>query len=136
MRSGRTAATTAVVLALAVFLMHLGMPVAMAAPAQHGAAMAHHAAPRDTVRPAPSMEPADHHPSVQKQTVDAVHQHEAHDCAGTVVVHKGMGAPALVAVLPRLDGAIDTSPAHRAAVARGPPPWTVLDLARLCVLRL
>ncbi|SEC58985.1 Uncharacterised protein (plasmid) [Tsukamurella tyrosinosolvens] len=133
MRSGWTAATTAVLLALAVLLMHLGMPP-MAMPS---AAAAHHGAPRD-VKGADrtAMDAADHGTAVQKQTVDAVHDHESHDCAGTVVVHKTVGAPPLVAVLPLADGAPDVTPASRAALARGPPPWAVFDLAQLCVLRV
>lgn len=136
MRSGWTAATTAVLLALAVLLMHLGMPP-MAMPSAAAAPAAHHGAPRD-VKGADrtAMDAADHGTSVQKQTVDAVHDHESHDCAGTVVVHKTVGAPPLVAVLPLADGAPDVTPASRAALARGPPPWAVFDLAQLCVLRV
>ncbi|TWS24695.1 hypothetical protein FK268_05440 [Tsukamurella sputi] len=134
MRSGWTAVTTVVLLGLAVVIMHMGIhPMSM--PASAGA-IPHHAA-RTAATGAPvSMDRADHGPSVQKQTVDAVHDHEAHDCAGTVVAHKSMGAPALVTVLPYVDGAPDPTPVAVAALARGPPPWTVLDLASLCVLRV
>lgn len=134
MRSGWTAATTAVLLALAVLLMHLGMPP-MSMPAA-SASTTHHGAPRDSATERTAMDRADHGTSVQKQTVDAVHDHESHDCAGTVVVHKTVGAPPLVAVLPLADGAVRTTPADHAAVARGPPSWTVFDLAQLCVLRV
>ncbi|MGZ9826190.1 hypothetical protein ACXYTP_04690 [Tsukamurella ocularis] len=135
MRNGRTAATTVVVVAFAVVLMHLGMPL-MAMPSAAGSSSMHHGAPPTTAPAETTMAQAEHGTSVEKQTVDAVHDHEAHDCAGTVVVHKTVGAPPLVAVLPLADGAADATPAARAALARGPPPWTVLDLARLCVLRV
>lgn len=134
MRSGWTGVTTAVLLAFAVVLMHLGMPP-MAMPAA-AASTAHHGAPRDAAVDRTAMDRADHGPSVQKQTVDAVHDHESHDCAGTVVVHKTVGAPSLVAVLPLADGAARVAPADHAAVARGPPSWTVFDLTQLCVLRV
>lgn len=134
MRSGWTGATTAVLLAFAVVLMHLGMPP-MAMPAASASAT-HHGAPRDAAVDRTVMDRADHGPSVQKQTVDAVHDHGSHDCAGTVVVHKTVGAPPLVAVLPLVDRGAPATPADLAAVARGPPSWTVFDLAQLCVLRV
>ncbi|MBS4100708.1 hypothetical protein KFZ73_05600 [Tsukamurella paurometabola] len=135
MRSGWTAATTAVLLGLGVLLMHLGVPP-MAMPTAAAGATAHHSAPRSVSAAGTSLEQADHGTSVQKQTVDAVHDHESHDCAGTVVVHKTVSAPSLVAVLPFADGAPDPTPVTLAALARGPPPWTVFDLAQLCVLRV
>lgn len=136
MRNGWTAAMTAVVLGFAVLLMHFGMaPMAMAGAAP-GGAMPHHGAPPAVDDAGRTIAQADHRPAVQKQTVDAVHQHASHDCAGVVVVHKAMGAPSLVAVLPLVDRHGGILPAVRAARARGPPPWTVLDLAHLCVLRL
>lgn len=122
----------AVVLGFAVLLMHQGvMPMGRAAMVGMSHGSAHGPAQPDVVAG-----PSDHHPTVGKQTVDAVHDHHAHECAGTVVVHKSVGAPSLVAVLPLSDGAPDTGPADRAAVARGPPPWTVLDLSQLCLLRV
>ncbi|NMD54148.1 MULTISPECIES: hypothetical protein [Tsukamurella] len=138
MRSGRAAATTAILLALAVLLMHLGMPLMAMAPAT-ASPTGHHGAPRDAAAAdegGTAADRAEHGQTVQKQTVDAVHDHEAHDCAGTVVVHKSVGAPSLVAVLPFADGAPDTSAATHAALARGSPPWTVFDLSQLCVLRV
>ncbi len=136
MRSGRTAAILAVLLPLAVVLMHLGMPP-MAMSSMPGASTAHHGASSEVkAAERTAIDRADHDTSVQKQTVDAVHDHEAHDCAGTVVVHKSVGAPPLVAVLPIVDDAGRSVPAVRGALARGPPPWTVHDLSQLCVLRV
>lgn len=139
MRSGEATATVVMLLSLAVVIMHLGMPP-MSMPAPAGAAepaTAHHGGRTAAAPTRPdTIERADHGTSVQKHTVDAVHDHQAHDCAGTVVTHKAAGAPALVAVLPYADGAPDPTPVAVAAMARGPPPWTVLDLARLCVLRI
>ncbi|KXP01303.1 hypothetical protein AXK60_03930 [Tsukamurella pseudospumae] len=122
----------AVVLGFAVLLMHQGV-IPMGHTAM--AAMSHGSpdAPADVAAVAG---PSVHHQTVEKPSVDAVHDHHAHDCAGTVVVHKSVGAPSLVAVLPLSDGTPDTGPADRAAVARGPPPWTVLDLSQLCLLRV
>ena len=121
-----------VVLGFAVLLMHQGaMPMGPAAMVGMSHGSPH--APADVAAVAG---PSVHHQTVEKPTVDAVHDHHAHDCAGTVVVHKSVGAPSLVAVLPLSDGAPDTGPADRAAVARGPPPWTVLDLSQLCLLRV
>lgn len=132
MRTGTAAMTFAVVLGFAVLLMHHGMtsigPAAMSGMA-HGSS---HGPVEVDVLAGPS----DHHPTVGKHTVDAVHDHHAHECAGTVVAHRSLGAPSLVAVLPLFDGALDTGPVDRAAVARGPPPWTVLDLSQLCLLRV
>ncbi|WP_083350805.1 hypothetical protein [Tsukamurella pulmonis] len=135
LRSGRSSATTAVVLGFAVLLMHLGMPPAAATAASVGPSATSHGMHRATPADA-AFSPAEHGTSVDKQSLDAVHDHESHDCAGTVVVHKQVAPPALVAVLPLPDGAPDVTPATRAALARGPPPWTVHDLAQLCVLRV
>lgn len=135
MRSGRGAVVAAVLLAFAVLLMHTGMPP-MAMPTASAAVPSHHGTHRATVADGPVIERADQRAQVQKQSMDAVHQHEAHDCAGTVVVHKAVGAPPLVAVLPLADGDTDTTASTGAARARAPPPWTVLGLAELCILRL
>ncbi|TWS19825.1 hypothetical protein FK529_06650 [Tsukamurella asaccharolytica] len=138
MRSGWPAISTIVVVAFAVVLMHLGVPpMAMPTAASAPGTTTHHGAPHEatTARPA-AAHAAERDASPQKQTVDAVHHHDAHDCAGTVVVHKAVGAPSLVAVLPVPDGAPGATPADRAAVARGPPPWTVLALSQLCLLRV
>lgn len=133
MRSRGVSAVAAVLLGLAVLLMHTGMPMAAGVP---GTVAVHHGAPPEAAGGGPAMDRADHQPSLRKHTVDAVHQHESHHCAGTVVVHKQVGAPSLVTVLPRFDGAPDPTPVTRAALARGPPPWTVLDLTQLCLLRV
>ena len=134
MRSGWTAIATVVLLAFAVVIMHMGMPPMPMSPS--AGAMTHHTAQAAVTTAPVSMDRADHGPSVLQQTVDAVHDHQAHDCAGTVVAHKSVGAPALVTVLPYADGAPDPAPVAAAALARGPPPWTVLDLASLCILRV
>lgn len=128
MRARTTAAIAAVLLGFAVLLMHTGAgPAGMSHPATSGHGPQH---------AAPAVDPADHHPQVEKQTVDVVHDHQAHDCAGTVVVHKSVGAPPLVAIVPVADGAVSPSPSERAALARGPPPWTVPGLSELCVFRV
>ncbi|BDH57572.1 hypothetical protein MTP03_25110 [Tsukamurella sp. PLM1] len=122
-----TAAVLAVVLGVGVILMHTGL---------RPTGLAHGGGGHAVERAAPTVHSTEHRQTVEKQTADAVHQHDAHDCAGTVVVHKSVAAPPLVATLPWSDGAPGARPSDRAAVARGPPPWTVLDLHRLCVLRV
>lgn len=114
------AALVAVFLGFAVVLMHTG--IGPMGGMSHGTA--------------PALASSDHHPTAEKQSLDAVHDHEAHDCAGLVVAHQVVAAPPLVAIVRMSDGASEPSPADRAALARGPPHWTVLQLSQLCVLRV
>jgi hypothetical protein len=127
------AAFFAVILGLAVSLMHTGFaPMAhhpAAAPSSSAPATASH----DAIAPKAD---ARHSVGVDKPTVDVIHDHQAHDCAGTVAQHKPFGAPSLVAIISVLDRIGTVEPRDRAALARGPPPWTVLTLTELCLLRV
>ncbi|WP_019202873.1 hypothetical protein [Tsukamurella sp. 1534] len=131
-RRGGTAAAIVAVLAFAVTLMHTGfMPMGRM---QHGAA--HPAAPAAAAPQHAHPDSAAPQAEKAKQTLDAVHDHEAHDCAGPVVHPRSIGAPSLVAVLPADHRAPSPSPRDVATAARGPPPWTNPDLAELCLLRI
>ncbi|ADG78824.1 conserved hypothetical protein [Tsukamurella paurometabola DSM 20162] len=126
MRTRAVAFGFAVVLGLAVILMHTGLT-----PAGHQMPTAGHDAP-----PTATAAGLQHETHAGKPSLDAVHDHQAHDCAGPVVTHSSIGSPALVAVLPYLDAGVGQEPRARAALARGPPPWTVLSLTDLCLLRI
>ncbi len=126
----RAAAPALLLLGLAVLIMHAGLPQA------HGTAPAHHAPSPAVAAHAHEPVVGEHHPVVQKKTLDAVHDHAAHECMGTVAAHKTIAAPPLVAVLPLADAAPGATRGTVGARARGPPPWTILGLSDLCVLRL
>lgn len=132
MRRGATGAAAAVLLSLAVLLMHTGI-VSAAPVGGHAGMRMPMAAPH---APEASADHDAHHVKAQKPTVEGVHGHHAHMCAGVVVHHQALAAPSLVAVLSVGDRVVAASPLGSASAARGPPPWTVLDLSELCVLRV
>ncbi|MDP0397306.1 hypothetical protein [Tsukamurella strandjordii] len=127
MRTRAVAMVFAVVLGLAVTFMHTGIgPVGHAMPTT----------PQHDGAPLAATASANHGPQFEKPTFDAVHEHKAHDCAGTVAKQHALGTPSLVATLPVIGRTAGIEPRVLAAFARGPPPWTVLSLADLCLLRI